>query len=221
MKFLWPALLLFSFIYSTKDINNINKIFINIPPTTIILEDAKDRTRELYRRLEQHKIKYTIISLVGIYSGIQLYLLHKAHFLHDEKAWHNWYNFKTLNELTKTAKNELYTELKNEIENRYETPNASIMMNLSQFLQDTSKEMQTLKSYLSMLSWLSLLKMNYIFLVSIDNIKLAKEKIRRLQYLRTVVATNLEPKNTDRSLKLINAYRKLQSWMPRVLNRHH
>ena len=95
-------------------------------------------------------------------------------------------------------------------------------MNLTQFLQDTTAEIESLSNYKSIAHMLNSLCMAPLFFVSPDSVRQADEKIKRLRFLQTTVASELEPTSCVRRLNLINyAYQTCQTWMQRVLGRHH
>jgi len=171
--------------------------------------------------IKTHKYKYVVSGITALYSGLATYLTYAYYVMHDQKRWNNWYEGVSFKKLIQIPKDVLYKQLQQEIERRYDSPNVTIVMNLTQFLRETANEINILRHYASIGSWICTFKINLAFLVTSASVKDAQQKAQRLCYLRTIIANELEPKNITRRLNLINAYRKIQALMQRALNRRH
>ena len=158
----------------------------------------------------------------GAYVAAVAYALHARYLLNNLCAWNNWNNTIPLSDFANMPQKNVYGMLTKSIEIKYNCPPGPITMNLTQFLQDTTMEIETLGNYKTFAQALSTCYIAPLFFISQDSIKQAEEKIKRLRFMQSVLANELEPTNVVRRLNIINyAYQKYQSWMQRVLNRHH
>ncbi|HBR70701.1 TPA: hypothetical protein DIC20_01300 [Candidatus Dependentiae bacterium] len=210
---------------STLSANPTINVYANSASTIIFPTEPFQKG---FQHLNSHKLKY-IAAVCGvsyvIFTGRLLYI---KHIMNDPKRWNNLYTGIPLKKLAEIPKETFYQQLNDEIAARYDIPNSNILMSVSQFFKETGHEIDLLKYYSSMGYWLSLFKINLPFFVTSTSIKNAQIKIKRLLYFRTIIANRLEPENSIRRLNLIDTYRniiinacrKLRSWMPRALNRH-
>lgn len=145
------------------------------------------------------------LSTLGVcYAGSLLYFLHGRLLINDTHAWHAWRPKLSLNEFLALPHKNLYEQLRLAMQERYQTPNASIIMNLTDFLNETSHELSILRGYHKLGSRLSRVWLTPIFFVTHDLLNRADEKIKRLLHMRTVIANELEPQDVLRRLHLIN-----------------
>jgi len=165
----------------------------------------------------------TLITIAAMsYAVILVYLLHGRYLLNDLCAWNNWKNNIPLAELAALPQKTVYDMLTKSIAIKYNCPTSAVTMNLTLFLQDTTAELETLSSYKSTAQILKSCYVSPLFFVSPESIKQTEEKIKRLRFIQSIVAGELEPTNCVRRLDLINyAYSKCQTLMQRVLGRHH
>lgn len=171
------------------------------------------------QHISTYKYRYLLALCVASYGSLTGHLVYTRHIMGDQKRWNNFYGNISFKKLAQIPQEEMYKALQQEIERRYDTPTATIMMDLNRFLKETGHEINLLERYASIGSWLCTLKINLIFFVTSTSVKEAHEKAKKLTYFRTVIAQKVEPKNVVRRLTLINAYRKLQSLMRRALDR--
>lgn len=216
---------------SSKNINQTThasptiNVYANSASTIIFpTEPLKNGCQHIYN----HKFKYIATFCGASYVIFTSRLIYIKHIMTDPKRWNNLYEGIPLKKLVQIPKETFYQQLNDEIAARYEIPNSNILMSISQFFKETGHEIDLLKYYVSVGYWVSLFKINLPFFITTPSIKTAQTKIKKLLYFRTIIASKLEPENSIRRLnlidtyrnKLINAYRKLRSWMPRALNRH-
>jgi hypothetical protein len=158
----------------------------------------------------------------GAYVAAVAYALHARYLLNNLCAWNNWNNTIPLSDLASMPQKNVYVMLTKSIEIKYNCPPGPLTMNLTQFLQDTTMEIETLGNYKTFAQALNSCYIAPLFFISQDSIKQAEEKIKRLRFMQSVLANELEPTNAVRRLNIINyARQKYQSWTQRVLNRHH
>ena len=165
----------------------------------------------------------TALTVAAIaYTATLVYVLHARYLLNDLCAWNNWKNNIPLADLASMPQKAVYDMLSKSITLKYCCPEGTITMNLTQFLQDTTAEIESLSNYKSTAKILNSVGVSQLFFISSDSVRQADEKIKRLRFMQTAVASELEPNNCVRRLNLINyAYQTCQTWMQRVLGHHH
>ncbi len=150
------------------------------------------------------------------------YTLKARRLIVNSHAWCNWQAARPLDELSKTPTATLYEMLKKDIESTYKSPDIHILVNLTRFLNDTGAELDTLRSFDRFANTVDSCYLARIFFITPFTLKQINNRIKRLIFIRAIIAQTLEPDNVIHQLSLVNspylAYRTLR---PRVLSRHH
>jgi hypothetical protein len=199
-------------------------------------ECYKSLTNMLSRWRSINYKKVALYSTGITYVGLLTYLTHKKMKLNHEDNWCNLMDSMPMSELVNIPEKILYESIKQRMELRYETPDTALLMNMPHFFKETHQEKETLRAFIRISTTLKSLYINELFFVSIDDIQHAKEKLKRLDYLRTIVSKTLEPKNIVNRLSLMetcgkkfrsicrssaNGLQTYQTWLRRVLGRRH
>ena len=152
--------------------------------------------------------KIALYAAGATYVGFLTHSLYARYKIYNSKGWCNLFEEIPFSKLVTIPEKKLYESIKKAIEMRYNTPGAHIMMNIPQFLKESSSERKTIQSYINLGSILQLAYLHPLLLITRSSIDDAKEKIKRLNYLCTVISNHLEPDNVVNRLNLVNAFRR-------------
>lgn len=168
-----------------------------------------------------HVYSIATATAVCTYVGTALYALRARYLLNDMNAWNNWKNTIPLVDLASMPQKDVSALLTKGIQAHYHCPQGTLTMNIPHFLNDTSNEIDTLTTYKTIGTFLQSFYVAPLVFMTKDSLVQAEEKIKRLQFMQTIVANDLEPHDTVRRLAIINQYQTSRSWMRRALSRHH
>jgi hypothetical protein len=165
---------------------------------------------------------YSFVSTAAIiaYLGTAAYTLHARYMLNDMTAWNNWRNSISLTDLASIPQKELSDMLVKSISIHYNCPPGTILMNIPLFLRDTCNEINTLTTYKTIGHFLQSFYLAPLAFITKDSLAQAEEKIKRLQFMQTIVATDLEPTDTTCRLDIIDHYQTSPTSMQHASNRH-
>lgn len=149
---------------------------------------------------------YALGSGIALVYGWALVQTQRAQWLmSDLNAWLNWNAAQPFEQLLALPHNEVYAALKKAIEMRYQSPSLPIMVNVTQFLQETNTELACLRRYVRLCAWLEKFPLLMrVCLADAASVKCAQDSIKRLIFLRTIIAQELEPHNALRRIDLVN-----------------
>lgn len=167
--------------------------------------------------------KTILISGAALAYAIPLaYTLKARRLIGNSHAWCNWQAATPLDELSKTPNSTLYETLKKDIETTYKSPDIHILVNLTRFLNDTGSELDTLRSFDRFANTLQSCYLARAFFITPFTLKQINNRIKRLIFIRAIIAQTLEPDNVLHQLSLVNSpYLAYRTLTPRVLSRHH
>jgi hypothetical protein len=171
----------------------------NIKMTQIVNGVTLDNEYSIF----PHKISahaYSIVTTTAIcaYIGTALYALHARYLLNDMNAWNNWKNNIPLSDLASMPQKDISALLTKGIQAHYHCPQGTLIMNIPHFLNDTSNEIDTLITYKTIGTFLQSFYIAPLVFMTKDSIAQAEEKIKRLHFLQTVIANDLEPQDMVR-----------------------
>lgn len=145
-------------------------------------------------------------AVIGFSYLATLFYVQRAQWLvRNTQSWCNWQHITPLEQLTELSQSEVYAQLKKSFEDRYYNQKPNTIAFLAQFFSETNDELATLQRYLSLEKAVSTFWLAKLFLINDSSVRTAHEAIRRLTFLRSVVATELEPHDVVRRLYLINS----------------
>jgi len=216
-SWLYLVLLVCATVYSASDTGthiNLQQIQIGGVPT-----DRRDFSLEWPPKSSSMRTVWYVLG--GTYVLTSAYMLYTRYMLNNLNAWNNWRNNISLADLASMPQKNVYEMLSKSIQTRYHCPPGTTMMNITRFLQETSDEIDHLNNYISFANMAQGMRLHWLFFISRESIKQAEEKIKRLHFMQSVVASELEPDNGIRQLNIINySNRTRPSLMQRVLGRH-
>lgn len=178
-------------------------------------------TTTLPHEISAHTYGIATTLALCAYVGTTLYALRTRYLLNDMTAWNNWKNTMSLSDLASMPQKDVSQMLTKSIQTHYHCPPGTALMNIPQFLRDTCNEIDTLTRYRTIGTFLQSFYVAPLVFMTKDSMTQAEEKIKRLQFIQTIVANDLEPHDIVRRLALINQPRQtFQSWMQHALDRH-
>ncbi len=169
-----------------------------------MLSIARDGIATAWRAVKDSRRAIILGAIAVSYASVLLYFVRGRFLIHDSRAWHAWRSELSLEELLALPHKKLYEHLRLSMQERYHTPHASIVMNLLDFFNETTHELVVLRGYHAIGSRLARIWLAPAFFVTSNSLRMADEKIKRLLHMRTVIATELEPDDVLKRLRLIN-----------------
>lgn len=173
-----------------------------------LTEHVQHATQEVARaaqHVQTHKWRIVGIGLSVLYA-CACYRVQRAQWLmNDLNAWLNWNAALPLEQLLAQPHQEIYVALKKAIEDHYQSPSLPIMVNVTQFLNETNAELAHLRGYVRVCAWLEKIPWALTLCFADQaSIRRAHDSIKRLIFLRSVIAQELVPHDTMRRIALIN-----------------
>lgn len=181
----------------------------------------RDYANGAWQTVKGARRKITLATIGVCYAGLLAYIARGYWQLNRSSAWHAWHSEVSLNALLVIPHKDLYAQLHLALQERYHTPNASILMNLFDFFNETTEELAILRGYHWFGSLLSKMWIAPLFFVTNNSLKRADEKIKRLLHLRTTIANELEPDDVLKRLRLINCPSLRSRALTPQLSSHH
>lgn len=132
-------------------------------------------------------------SLVG-----SLYIINT--WIMEKNAWSSWYDNLSLSALTTVAPQQLAQELFKEVKKRYAhipTDSLHFLDPLVAFMNKCNKELYWLEKMLTIRSWLASSYVQMLVPGNAPALKLIKEKISRIHYLKQILITWLNEYSLD------------------------
>jgi len=209
MKWLLSAISLSVLSLGALEIKAPSTVSINITISGDSLTDNVQHTAQKVahatQQIQTHKWRITGLGL-GVLYAWACYRVQRAQWLmNDLNAWLNWNAALPLEQLLAQPHQEIYGALKKAIEDHYQSPCLPIMVNVTQFLNETNAELAQLRGYVRVCAWLE--KIPWALTICFTDqasIRRAHDSIKRLIFLRSVIAQELEPHNTLRRIDLVN-----------------
>lgn len=144
--------------------------------------------------------------LVGsTYLALIIYIQKAQWLIGNAQSWCNWHHNVPLEQLSKLEQDELYCQIKKTFEERYIDQKPNTLMQLARFFNETGDEIRTLQRYTHITHMLTSWWLAKLFFIKNQSILAAHEGIRRLTFMRSILATELEPHDTVRRMYLINS----------------
>lgn len=184
-------------------------IVVNVSGDSLVesMHRAVQQASDTVRGLRSYTWRVTGIAAVIGYGCLLVQTQRARWLMSDLNAWLNWNAAQPFEQLLALPHAEVYVALKKAIETRYQSPNLPILVNVTQFLNETNAELACLRRYARVCTWLEHVPLALrVCFVDAASIKCAHESIKRLIFLRTIIAQELEPHNALRRIDLVNQH---------------
>lgn len=164
-----------------------------------------EQLQEVAQKAQAYKWPIVAVLAGSAYLALIMYIQKAQWLIGNAQSWCNWQHNVSLEQLSKLEQEELYAQIKKTFEERYIDQKPNTLMLLARFFNETNDELTTLHRYLNITQTLNSCWLARLFLVKNQGMTAAHEGIRRLTFIRSILATELEPHDTVRRMYLINS----------------
>ncbi len=160
---------------------------------------------------KENSMQLSVGAVGAIYAGIWFRFIYLHHRIFKPDTWASWKNKSDLDELQSISQAQLSRELVLAIQKKYQAADkiADFITPLMAFIVDVNSEMNHINSFIWQYESLKKIKLIALFPGYGKTVKLLREKLKRLLFLKNVfgswmaeykISMNMKPENTRRAI---------------------
>lgn len=160
---------------------------------------------------KENSMQLSLGAVGALYAGIWLRFMYLHHLIFRKDTWSCWKNKTDLNELQSIAHAQLARELIVAIQKKYQAADkiADFVTPLMAFIVDMNKEIANLNSFIWQYESLKKIKLIALFPGYGKTMKLVREKLQRLMFLKNVFGSWMAEYKINMNMKIENSRRSI------------